>query len=336
MGVAQSIQTKTSSNQPATQQVKSLNELPTFVPVKDLLTKLELAQGLTATYKDTNDINSLIKYIETNQAALGTTPIDENIKKHIAEYYTSFNQHIQSNASIQSYTPDQKEAYLRDKLKYENFYTFLKANKTKEFEASKREVLDSPLLKANRQESDKIATIFDNIAIMKAKEQFFKYEYILTQIWVLSYLQNMNSAVTSFTAKSIELIEANEKARNAYAETMIQTILTVLMKAEEGISAQDLAFFRTRLNEFHQKMQQTTESTKAQLAKEQTVLAKQVAQVTPPAGTPVTGTPFRGGKKSKKGGFVRDGSRLPQLPQAGGFVRDGTHLPQSFYDLAKV
>lgn len=334
MGVASSTTTSstTTSRSP---QVKSLNELPTFVPIKDLLSKLELAQGLTATYKDTNDIDSLIKYIEQNQAALGTTPIDENIKKHIAEYYTDFNKHIQSNSGYQSSTD--KDKFLKEQLKYENFYKFLKGNKTKEFEASKKAVLDSPLLKSNRQESEKVSTIFDNIAIMKAKEQFFKYEYILTQIWVLSYLQNMNSAVTSFTTESIKLIESNEKARNTYAETMIQTILNVLMKAEEGISAEDLKFFRTRLDEFQQKMQQTTAATKTQLEQKQQTLNRTLSS-SAPNGTPLAAS---GGKsyRSKKGGFVRDGSRLPplsQLSQNGGFVRDGTHLPQSFYDLSKV
>jgi hypothetical protein len=293
-----------------------------FAPAGDFLNYLKIAQGLTDKYQE-HDAREVVKFISENNKNGVITPITDDLKKQIAKYYEEFDKHLASNVNYQNKSQIDKIKYKTEQLSYPKFYELLKDIKNKHFEEARNKIIESPLIKSNGEHVKSVSTIFDNIAAMRAKEQFYKHEYIITQIWMLSYLQNLNAGVTKFITDTMKLVKENEEIRNRYAQEMIANIFKILNQTDGNITDVDFQFFRDQLKIFQEKTNKSTE----ELNKSVTQASTQLQGVT--GQSPATGVaqgPARGGKSKKN----------KKSTQKGGFVRDHSRFPQSFYELSNV
>jgi len=336
---------------------KSINHLST-IPTTDLLENLGKASKLVGEYSK-NDIKELMNYIESNDKEV----IDPTLKDKILGYYKKFENYTSKSTNGQTL-----QANMKENMKYENFYKFLKQNETSDLLEKKEAILKSPLLASNTEEQKTVTTIFDNIAIMKAKEQYYKYEYILTQIWIMSYLKNMNTAVTEFTEKTLTLVKDNEEFRNRYAKEMLQEIVNILVQSEGDLKDGDFDFFRKQLINFQTNIEKTRDELEVKVKENEQQLT---AALNPDEQRKAAAFSIereardkalieQGRKevlaKTQQNSLLRDKQTLqnadkarsilgttaqPQRPgfggkskkQNGGFVRDHSSFPQAFYEL---
>jgi hypothetical protein len=306
-----------------------LTNLPTnYIANTQIVQNLETASGLLDKFKS-NDMSALINYIKSNPKLSSDLGIDlsnpnDNPLKIVEEFNKKFTQHLNGRN-------------LQDILKSTDFFKFIKETELKTLDEAKTKVLSSDILKHSPEEKGKIGTIFENIATIRAKEQYYKYEYLLTQIWIIAYIKNMNTTIIDFTEKTLTMVKKNEEQRNEYTKQMLHTLLQIMIEAESDINEKDFDFFKKALASFETKLYQSTTELNDEIRKEATrVQSVQALQNQQKVNTVVGG--FAGAASSaKKGGFVRDGSRFPAAAfaaeQDGGFVRDGSRFPQAFYEL---
>ncbi len=301
MGSSQS--TQTIKTEQSTKLI-SPDNLP-ITPDTVFAKNLEVAGELIKKYNE-NDIKKLLDQIYKNKI-YEADKIDPNILKIIENFYSKFQSHI-SGTNIK----------LEDKLQYQTFYKFLEEVESDSIKNAKEEILRSELLQ-NSNEKQNVEKIFSNIAILRAKEQYFKYEYILTQLWIMSYLKTINTAVTEFVEKTVTLVKTNETHRNDYTKEMIAKIMAMLKETNTNVDTGAFNFFKGELEKFRSDVENKSKELQDQLKKEQKDLQKTFTNNLPSvAEQPSQPTQQanmyngQGGKKKQKGGFVRDHSRFPQ------------------------
>lgn len=310
MGSSQSTQSvKTEQSQ----KILSPDNLP-VTPNTDFAKKLELAGDLIKKYNE-NDIKKLLDEIYKNEI-YDSNNIDGNILKIIETFYAKFQSHIVG-----------KDIKLEDKLKYQTFYKFLEEVESDSIKNAKEEILKSDLLQ-NSNEKQNVETIFNNIAILRAKEQYFKYEYILTQLWIMSYLKTINTAVTEFIDKTVTLVKTNETYRNDYTKEMIAKIMAMLKETNTNVDTGAFTFFKDELDKFKDNVDSKSKELQTTLKNNATDLQK---AFTPSIGQPLsTGQPQQYTNGQRQGGKIK---KKDSKKQNGGFVRDHSRFAQSFYSL---
>jgi len=300
------------SSETKTEQTRKLvspDNLPT-TPDTVLAKNLEVAGELIKKYNE-NDIKKLLEEIYKNKL-YDSTKIDANLLKIIENFYGKFQTHING-----------KGIKLEDKLQYQTFYKFLEEVESDSIKTAKEDILKSELLQ-NSTEKKNVETIFNNIAILRAREQYFKYEYILTQLWIMSYLKTINTSVTEFIDKTLTLVKINETHRNDYTKEMIAKIMAMLKETNTNVDTGAFDFFKHELEKFRQDVENKSKELQTNLKKNTGELHDALANVNIPQNSIQEDlsnqqqdrypTMYRGGKKKKsqKGGFVRDHSRFPQ------------------------
>lgn len=281
------------------------NNLPT-VPESEVVKNLNVMTQLLEKFKE-NDIKELQNVINENRIFEQADLNDQSfvkIQTIISEYYKEFEKNLEPGVD------------LKTKTQFGKFYEFLKEIETKDLKESREAVTNSELLKQNPNELESVNKIFDNIGIMKAKEKYFKYEYILTQLWLMAFLKKLNVTLMEFTEKTIELVEKNEKKRNEWAHLMLDKLLAIMASMSSDLNEQDFEFFRQGLDKFKGKMEQDTEKVRTTIEG----FAKDINQTLAATATPGAGP----GAGQAQGPGLR-----------GGFVRDGSRFPQAFYELSR-
>lgn len=186
---------------------------------------------------------------------------------------------------------------------------------------------DEQELRSNEQYKT-VKEMMEQIARRNAHEDYYKYEYYISLMWISSYLMKVKTAVTEFTENTIKTVEEKERQRNAYVGDLLKNLLSVMMGTHQDIDVELYESFRKHFDEFREKTTKLSVKSAEELSDiRQTMNERLKAQM------PMPGQSRR---QDQQGGFVRDGSRFPEAffeGQSGGFVRDGSRFPQSFYDL---
>lgn len=301
---AQEIMSAATGDKPA--QVQSLDKV--IYPNTKIAENLSNASQLLQEYSK-NDLFELQEKYKNPEA--------DAVVKKFQEYVTS------SSMTLADF---KNQANLDAKLK--NMFPALKMVEDKHMAALENQILNTPFMKTivTPAEQEKVKEIINSVKIIKAREQFFKYEYLFTQIWLVEYIKRMNAAVTEFSEKTMEMYKQNEENRNNYVKEMFRVMLNLIAAEENSISEAQFNLFEKAMASFENNLTQKGEEFKAQLQSAQGQLADSLAPTAAPATAgvpaPATGATSGGGKKKTK-----------SKKQRGGFVRDFSRFPQSFYEL---
>lgn len=244
-------------------------------------------------------------------------PEADAVVKQFQEYVTS------SSMTLADF---KNKAILDAKMK--NMFPALKFVEDKHMAALENQILNTPFMKTivTPAEQEKVKEIINSVKIIKAREQFFKYEYLFTQIWLVEYIKRMNAAVTEFSEKTLEMYKKNEENRNNYVKEMFRVLLNLIAAEENSISEAQFNLFEKAMVSFENNLTQKGEEFKKQLQSAQDSLVGAVSTpvAQPTAAVPGAAVPTSGGRKLKRKG---------KKGQKGGFVRDFSRFPQSFYEL---
>lgn len=245
-------------------------------------------------------------------------PEAEAVVKQFQEYVTS------SSMKLEDF---KNKAMLEAKLK--NMFPALKEVEDKHMAALENSILNTPFMKTivTPAEQEKVKEIINSVKIIKAREQFFKYEYLFTQIWLVEYIKRMNAAVTEFSGKTLEMYKKNEENRNNYVKEMFRVMLNLIAAEENNITEAQFKLFEKAMASFENNLTEQGEKFKKELQGAQTGLVGAITPAAPVIPTAAPGpvpAPVSGGGRKKK----RAGKK-----QKGGFVRDFSRFPQSFYEL---
>jgi hypothetical protein len=288
-------------------------------PAKDFVDSLNVAQKLFDEFKKRDGV-SLVKFITDNKLM----DIDKDFKDKIETHYKEFDDHLKLNEEYNILDNAGKKTYRNTQLAYPKFYELLKEIKNKNFKAVKDKIIESDIIKSNSSNKQSIENIFNNIATMRAKEEFYKNEYIITQIWMLSYLQNLNTGVATFITDTIKLVKENEERRNREAKEMIANIIKILSETDGNLNENDIKFFKEQFDKYQATALATSTKLVNNIEQAGNELTQQAANKSPAPGQ--SSTPAQGGKSNKN----------KKSTQKGGFVRDHSRFPQSFYELSNV
>lgn len=307
MGAANSVISKVTGAEEKPAQVQSLDKV--IYPNTKIADNLSNASKLLQEYGK-NDLFELQEKYKNPEA--------DAVVKQFQEYVTS------SSMTLADF---KNKANLDAKMK--NMFPALKFVEDKHMAALENQILNTPFMKTivTPAEQEKVKEIINSVKIIKAREQFFKYEYLFTQIWLVEYIKRMNSAVTEFSEKTLEMYKKNEENRNNYVKEMFRVLLNLIAAEENSISEAQFNLFEKAMVSFENNLTQKGEEFKKQLQSAQDSLVGAVSTpVAQPAAAavPGAGAPASGGRKLKRKG---------KKGQKGGFVRDFSRFPQSFYEL---
>lgn len=287
-------------------QVQSLDKV--IYPNTKIADNLKTASDLLKEYSKNDLFEFQGKY---------NNPQAQAVVKQFQEYVTS------STMTLDDFKFKSRDG--DDKLK--KMFPALKEVEDKHMAALENNILNTPFMKTivTPAEQEKVKEIINSVKIIKAREQFFKYEYLFTQIWLVEYIKRMNEAVTEFSTKTLEMYKQNEENRNNYVKEMFRVLLNLIAAEENSITEAQFKLFEQAMSSFENNLTETGEKFKRELTAAQGTLAEQIAPAAVPAAAPVApSAPASGGarKKTKK-----------SKKQQGGFVRDFSRFPQSFYEL---
>jgi mRNA-degrading endonuclease YafQ of YafQ-DinJ toxin-antitoxin module len=175
------------------------------------------------------------------------------------------------------------------------------------------------------------------LAEVTSREKYFKYYYLLTQLWLIVYVRRMSAAVVDFTNTTINLFNITEQKRNESTSNLLKKLLA-LLKIEQGdINEQDFKFFKDSMVKFETDIATSTaqlreglEKAKGQLSDKTKVDQLELDKIAKGDGLNqgALGTlnqgqsdPYLAQRQQNRGGSRQDG----------GFVRDGSRFPESFY-----
>lgn len=299
---------------------------------------IEAAIDLLKRYNNGN-IQSFYKHISEN------APFSNDLKSLDPVTREKLKKYIDSLGNIET------NARFTQALQNYNLQTIFKedqsANFKQQLEGLRRDI-DPNLFK-------EAETFANQLAEITSREKYFKYYYLLTQLWLIVYIRRMSTAVVDFTTTTINLFNITEKKRNDSTTNLLKKLL-LLLKTEQGdLSEADFNFFRTSMTAFEKEIAASTAQMRDGLVKAKAQLSKAAdasfdsarpnsAPITGQRGMPQTmpGSARPGSAPpgpappgpGYSGGFVRDGSRFPESfyeEQSGGFVRDGSRFPEAFY-----
>lgn len=298
---------------PLSSSRESSSSMPDIdIPKTKLIENLDITKQLLEKYNK-NDVFDLIEFIKTNKQLQKDIGFDMSENSVPIKLITAYQKKFKANLGDKN---------LEDILKGSQFIEYLGQIQDNEMSKDKERVLSSEILKNSPEEQQKVREIFTSISNMKTKEEYYKYEYLLTQIWILSYLTNMNTSVTEFIDSTLTLVKTNEEQRNNYTRQMLKILLDIMNK-EDKLDEENFRFFKNAMTEFETKIATSSKQLQDGLAKSQSQLQKKIPTTPDVVQGQVQATiptqAQRGGSKKK---------------QTGGFVRDFSRFPQSFYEFS--
>lgn len=286
---------------PKPKDVPVVNAKPSQLDVN-----LKETADLLGKYAD-NNMAELVKFIRKDEKLLkdmGISP-EQNayIFQMVANYEKLFDDNTEGKDNIAAI------------LKGTNFYEYFQKIEESELQVTKKNIIDSELVEMSGEKQN-IEKIFGNITKLRAKEQYFKYQYLLSQIWILAYVSKMNSTITEFSEKTLKLFQSNEEKRNAHVREMLSQLIAILIGTDNDLSEQDFKVFKDQMAVLEGKLQKNSVDLHTSLQKTQTGLTGILGSVSTSTVSQQSrkqpGLGDGGGKKKQKGGFVRDASRFPQ------------------------
>jgi uncharacterized protein YerC len=301
--------------------IASLKELPEYANTK-IVENLSEASELIKKYS-ANNIFDMIEYIKKNDELQRELGIDSKSSSPLKI--------IETFHALQNAQPADLDS--------NNFYTFIKNEQSKLLQDAKSKVLQSPLLPADSSERKKVEEIFGNIATIRSREQYYKYEYLLSQLWILTFMRHMNTTIFEFTNKTLQMVKENETKRNKYTKDMLHEILNILVTNENDISEADFKFFKDKMSEYEIKLAEESRRITEMIA-EGAQSAVAASRTAGPSGlsaaTSGLGAPGQQPGPGQQGQQQQGYNGAPANyggSQQGGFIRDHSRFPQAFYDL---
>lgn len=319
----------------------SFDFLGKLFPDTKIANNMKEASDLIGMY-NAHDLESMLKFItDANGNALANFGIDQKTVNMVKDFYKTNGPIALSgkNASVYKHFDDVATASFEEKRK-----------QLLEGSQFLKDLGQSPVGKQLKDgiEND-LTKIFANMKIMKVKENYLKYEYMFTQLWIIAFLNKINSSMNEFIDKTLELVRNNEEQRNASTRILLKTVLDVVLKGEEDIDENAFNAFRTTLEKTQQQMKQSANKFEQDFATQaeglktaigsvnmSPVVGQQYSQSAKPAQPAQPGQPpslYSSSSPSSQSSQPAYGSQGQGYGLRGGFLRDGVRPPQAFYDL---
>ena len=209
-------------------------------------------------------------------------------------------------------------------LGYENIKTAFKDNKLYEgfVQASKTDTKRNQLLAESKQQfpmfSADIDKFVNGVTNITSREQFFKFHYLYSQIWIIMYIKTIKTAVTEFTTTSIDIFNKIEVSRTQNTKLLIEKLLALLANNQGDLDEADFSYFKASLNNLKAKIQEDIGKSERQLKDAKTTMLTSIN---------TTGANDALSQRNVK----EQGQQGQQSQKVGGFVRDGSRFPESFY-----
>lgn len=214
----------------------------------------------------------------------------------------------------------------------------------KDFDVYKTGLLDSEVFVKNKEIAKSAADVIENIKNTKIKYKFFEYKYIELNIFMILYTEFMYNTMDKFIKNVLFFNEQRDKVRQDIIEQFMNTLRNMIKSTQLNIEPSEIKSLNDLSTRFIEEVNRKDNEFKEQLSdivkvssdnissfvsslssSHRSALTESLSQVPTKYNSSIsnaetdnvfpdyleTGLPVRGGKK-QKGGFIRDGSRLPQ------------------------
>lgn len=229
-----------------------------------------------------------------------------------------------------------------DRIGYNEIQDAFKQNKLYQGFVDRYAKKSSDLLKDSVDKfpmfAEDIKKFVSGVTNISSREQFFKFHYLYSQIWILMYIKSINGAVVDFTTTSIDIFNKIEVSRTKNTQQLIERLLALLAADTGALNEDDFRYFKTSLDKLKEKLQEDVGKSKEQLLKARESMVGQLTQQTgnlkvdlsaeaPAAAPQEPPGPQQGFQQQRfNQGGKRNGGK-----QNGGFVRDGSRFPEAFF-----
>lgn len=310
----------------------------------ELLVQLEGALDLLESYRK-NDMPELLGKIEKDQplmkelAAAGIDFSDkagspktlvENFSKKLGKWL-SYNKN--TSLTAKNVLSDPPRLYkLIEESERERLKPFLENIKR----SALFKTVDADKLQNNEQYKT-IESFVNRFAVRNAHEEYYKYEYYISLMWISSHLMKVKMAINEFTENTVKVVAEQEQKRNEHTRELVKNLLSIVLGPQDDLKPEDYDSFRTYFDTYKANMIKANKDLTERMA-ENRKIANEQSKMMNREGDGAEARRTQDGRSFDEfnGGFARDGSRFPEAffeTQRGGFVRDGSRFPQTFYEL---
>lgn len=222
----------------------------------------------------------------------------------------------------------------------------------KDFDVYKTGLLNNETFSKNKEIAKSATDVIENIKNTKIKYKFFEYKYIELNIFMILYTEFMYNTMDKFMKNVLFFNEQRDKVRQDIIQQFMKTLETMIASTGLNIDPSEMKNLNDLSTRFIEEVNRKDNDFKEQLSdivkvssdnissfvnslssSHRSALTESLSQVPSRYNTSVSNTDNILSSELENGYPIGRGGKNKNKKQKGGFIRDGSRLPQAFYEL---
>lgn len=345
-----------------------------FILQKDVVQKATEVSDLIKKYSE-DDYQGILTFIDkyneniTNAGVKITIP--ESVTKSLATFHSKILESLNTAGKSEAQKYDQFKNVMTKSSS--DVMNLLKKTYTAELEEKKDTLLSSEGIADNKMITKNLDETIDSITTLKVRYKYFEYKYIEMNLFLLLFIQHSYQTMDDFVHNVMDFNMMRDKNREEILKQTLSIMTNIVDNSSLELDTAQIDGINNLMGQLRDNMKQKDDKMQKEMQRLLELTSKDMstfigslseamqnnlrdtladpnrppsqpapASATmpqyPPAGAyPPPSSAYPPVGPAVHGGFIRDGSVMPQENwQKGGFIRDGSVMPQSFHDLSKA
>ena len=236
MGVTQS---KSTDQKPVVNS-KAYALTPQFIAPDGIVDKMK-GLGEVITYFNDNDTSSIETFIDTyNQKVTSAEKIElgPEVKGMMMSFHNQLLEVI--DTQLVGASPSEKQQVLKSKLKdNKQLNEMLRLYYNQKMQDVEERVLGDEVVKGNKDISDTVKTIMNNVKSLKVKYKFFEYKYIQLNVFMIVFIQYVYNSMSKFIVDVIAYNQTRDAIRQEMTQKIFQATQEIMGASDIQLKPED-------------------------------------------------------------------------------------------------
>ena len=236
MGVTQS---KSTDQKPVVDS-KVYSMTPQFIAPDGIVDKMK-GLGEVITYFNDNDTSSIETFIDTyNQKVTSAEKIElgPEVKGMMMTFHNQLLEVI--DTQLVGASQSEKQQVLKSKLKdNKQLNEMLRLYYNQKMQDVEERVLGDEVVKGNKDISDTVKTIMNNVKSLKVKYKFFEYKYIQLNVFMIVFIQYVYNSMSKFIVDVIAYNQTRDAIRQEMTQKIFQATQEIMGASDIQLKPED-------------------------------------------------------------------------------------------------
>lgn len=293
---------------------------------KQVVDQMKEVGNIIEVFKN-DDGKGLLSIFEKYNDKLGVQ-IPDPVKKSLLAFHTAVLDNLEG--------ADRDAAFTDIMNKPSAAFAALGKTFAKDVDRKRDDLFRTEFMKNNTEMQDSIGSILNNVKDLRVKYKYFEYKYIEMNIFLILFVQKMFQAMDDFTQNVIAFNKLRDANRENIMKETLKMMVDIMKSSDIEMNPTDFDHIMNMMEQVRGKVVDSDKKLQQKMTEMTSIVTANMSDFL---------NAFVGATKDQLSASLGRGSPSPvsTLPanaslnsmQYGGFLRDGSLLPQAFYELDK-